>query len=299
VTLAELAVAQHAVAHVDQLVALGLTRATVRGRVAAGLWRPVLPGVVALHPGPLGDEARQRAVTLWLPHGTLCGPTAGRLHGIRAREPAVVHVAVTRGHPRGPEWVSVRRLRDLPDDHVVVIRGLRVTSPARTLVDVHEITRGRAQRRALAIEAVQRGVTTAVDVICAATTTPGLDHRSELGATMLHVLDGAQSLAEVGFVEFCAAWGLPKPRAQFPVLTRLGTLHVDHAFVRERVAVEVDGYAGHAFDHQRRRDHERDLALAALGWVVVRVEPRRVADDAALLHADLARLLAERSRAAS
>jgi very-short-patch-repair endonuclease len=294
VDLRALATTQHGVAHVDQLARLGVTRTTVRGRVAAGLWHVPLPRIVALHPGGCGVDARRMAVVLWLPRGVLCGPTAAALHGLRTPRATTVHVAVTRGHPRGTAWVVVRRLRELPDDHVVHVGGLPVTSPARTVVDLHEMIRGRAARRAFAIDAVQRRITSAADIVYAATTTPGLDHRNEIAQTMLYVLAGAESLAEAGFADFCARWRLPSPRAQYAVATRVGTVRLDFAFVEERVAVEVDGYDGHAFDRQRRRDHERDLALAALGWLVVRVEPRRLAEAPRLLHDDLSHLLAAR-----
>lgn len=297
VSVADLARFQHSVAHVRQLERLGVPLRTTRDRVRRGLWADVLPGVVALHPGTLATEARRVAVRLWLPRGVLCGRTAAGVHGIAPDPGDRVEVAVTSGHPRGAEWVRVRRLDRLPPSHVVDVGPLVVTSIARTLVDVHDVTRGHAARRALVTGTIQRRLVGPYDVIAAAVTTPALRHRNDIAATLLYVIDGAQSLAEVGFVEFCAAWRLPAPTSQVAVATRLGTVHLDHAFVAERVGVEIDGFDGHAFDAQRRRDHERDMALAAAGWVVVRLEPRRLAVSPELVHADLSRLLAARRAA--
>lgn len=292
--LTELAAAQHAVAHLAQLAAAGISHAAVRRRVRDGLWQHVLPEVVALHPGRLTDDARRHAVCLWLPDGVLCGATAAALHGIKARPATFVHVAVTKGHPRGPAWVQVRRLRELPEFHRISLDGLAATSPGQTVVDVHDTMHGRVDRRAMVTDAVQRRIVTPMAVIAAAVTTPGLARRSELGGTLLAILDGAQSAAEMAFVEFCDTWDLPAPVPQHPVATRLGDVHVDFAFVPERVAVEIDGFDGHAFDRQRRRDHERDMALAALGWVVVRIEPRRLIVSPEVVAADLTRLLRAR-----
>jgi hypothetical protein len=296
--LTGLAAAQHCVVHVDQLAAAGVGRSTLRRRVADGLWQRVLPGVVALHPGRLTAEARRHAVALWLPGGVLCGPTAAAVHGVDARPTTLVHVAVLSGRPRGAAWVRVHRLRDLPPAHRTTVGGLPLTSAARTVVDVHDTTSGYAARRALVLDAVQRRVVRPHAVIAAAVTTPGLRRRSELGGTLLYALAGAQSVAEVAFAEFCAVWGLPEPVAQHAVPTRLGPLHLDFAVPRERVGVEVDGFDGHAYDRQRRRDHERDMALAAVGWLVVRIEPRRLVAAPELVHDDLVRLLTRRRAAA-
>ena len=297
VDLATLATRQHAVVHVRQLDALGYRADVIRRRIRTGEWQHVLPGVVLLHPGQPSDDARRHAVRLWLPHGVLCGPTAAALHGIRARRTPYVHVATTTGHPRGADWVRVVRLRELPAEHRCTVGLLPATSPARTVVDVHDATVGVAERRAIVTEAVQRRIVRASAIIEAAVTTPGLNRRSELGATTLHVLGGAQSVAEIAFVEFCEDWDLPEAARQYPVTTRLGLLHVDFAFPDSQVAVEIDGFDGHALDRQRRRDNERDMTLAALGWVVVRIEPRRLVTSPEVVYADLARLLRTRASA--
>ena len=292
--LTALAGAQHAVLHVRQLARLGVSEAAVRRRVCDGLWQRVLPGVVALHPGGLTTEARRHAVCLWLPDGALCGATAAGMHGIKARPTTLTYVAVTRGHPRGPGWVAVRRLRALPTTHRARVDSLPVTSAARTVVDVHDGMPGYADRNALVTDAVQRRIVRPMAVVYAAVTTPGLKRRSELGATLLAILAGAESAAEIAFADFCRWWDLPAPAQQYVVRTRLGDVRLDFAFVAERVGVEIDGFDGHAFDRQRRRDHERDMALAALGWVVVRVEPRRLVVSPEVVHADLAHLLRTR-----
>jgi very-short-patch-repair endonuclease len=53
-------------------------------------------------------------------------------------------------------------------------------------------------------------------------------------------------------------------------------VYLDVAFPLVRVAVELDGAAWHGSYEQRERDIRRDAALAALGWVVLRVSHRRL-----------------------
>lgn len=258
--LATLGERQHSVAHVRQLRALGIAAAAVRGRVRDGVWRWLLPGVVALHPGHVTDDARRHAVCLWLPAGVLCGPTAAALHGIKARPTTIVHVAVTAGHPRGPDWVRVHRLRDLPGEHRTYVDGLPTTTAARTVVDVHDAMTGRSDRRAMVTDAVQRHLVGAHAVIRAAVTTPGLVRRSELGATLLAILDGAESAAEIAFAEFCAVWDLPRPSPQHRVRTRLGDVRLDFA------PSSPSGWAWRSTASRRTRSTDCAAATSNATW---------------------------------
>nr|WP_275586007.1 DUF559 domain-containing protein [Geodermatophilus sabuli] len=55
-----------------------------------------------------------------------------------------------------------------------------------------------------------------------------------------------------------------------------GTVYLDAAVPELRVAVELDGAAFHGSAAARERDTRRDVALAALGWVVLRFSYRRL-----------------------
>lgn len=63
------------------------------------------------------------------------------------------------------------------------------------------------------------------------------------------------------------AAGLPEPRAN----VRLGRHEVDLLWDRERLVLEVDGYAFHSAPSAFERDRQRDAELLSAGFRVVRV----------------------------
>jgi very-short-patch-repair endonuclease len=82
---------------------------------------------------------------------------------------------------------------------------------------------------------------------------------------------GVQSHLEILGVRALLAEGtLPAPQLQFRVLLPDGPVVLDAAWPDVRLAVEFDGAAFHESPEDRERDLRRDVALAALGWVVLR-----------------------------
>ena len=53
-------------------------------------------------------------------------------------------------------------------------------------------------------------------------------------------------------------------------------VRLDAAVAELKVAVELDGAAFHGSPEAREQDTRRDVALAALGWVVLRFSYRRL-----------------------
>jgi very-short-patch-repair endonuclease len=69
---------------------------------------------------------------------------------------------------------------------------------------------------------------------------------------------------------------------------------VDLGFEEERVAVEMDGERWHSTPQQRERDRRRDAALAAIGWVVLRLSHDRLHRDVGGCRSDVLAALAAR-----
>ncbi|MBB4665314.1 hypothetical protein BKA24_000023 [Microbacterium marinum] len=89
--------------------------------------------------------------------------------------------------------------------------------------------------------------------------------------------------------------GLPEPELNWNVVVDGRLLAcVDLAYPRHRVAVEYDGEHHRADARQWSRDIERHEALAAAGWVVIRVTKQHLFADAAGLVARVRRALARR-----
>jgi very-short-patch-repair endonuclease len=70
---------------------------------------------------------------------------------------------------------------------------------------------------------------------------------------------------------------------------------VDFSWPDHWLIVETDGHRDHGTRAAFERDRERDAALRALGWRVVRITHRRLADHADEVGDLLERLLSARS----
>ncbi|HUO72840.1 MAG TPA: DUF559 domain-containing protein [Solirubrobacteraceae bacterium] len=92
---------------------------------------------------------------------------------------------------------------------------------------------------------------------------------------------------ELLLLTLCQADGLPIPEVNVYVHGKLVDAHWPHA----RIIVEVDGWQGHRTRGQLENDHQRDLELRALGYIVLRYTWRQVTETPALVAADLRRSL--------
>jgi very-short-patch-repair endonuclease len=73
---------------------------------------------------------------------------------------------------------------------------------------------------------------------------------------------------------------------------RIGRYEVDAVWMRERLVVEVDGFAFHGHRAAFERDRRRDAELAARGFRVIRVTWRQLVDESEAVIARLAAALA-------
>jgi hypothetical protein len=143
-----LAASQDDVLSVMQLHKLGADRSWIDRRVAMGWLAPVFRGVYGIGHPPRTRRGWQRAALLAggersvLSHTTAAaihemGETSGRLH---LTIPRTAH---------GIEGIRTHRPRTLRPDDVVIVDGLRVTSPARTLIDLADFGKRRMLERAI------------------------------------------------------------------------------------------------------------------------------------------------------
>jgi hypothetical protein len=213
---------------------------------------------------------RFAAVRLVLPkRATACGLTGAWLHGVDVRREDDLDVYVS--FPKGSRIRRRPGLRicqeTLADSDVMVIDGLRVTTPLRTAFDCARWLRG--VERVVVVDALAHARLVSVEEIrhyIAGKRRLRNLRRAE------HILSFADPLAEspmetrlrVLLIES----GLPPTASQYVVLDRQGQFvaRLDLAYVAEKVAVEYDG-ALHW--EQRREDDRRRDRLRELGWVVL------------------------------
>ena len=156
-------------------------------------------------------------------------------------------------------------------------RAIRVTSPARTLLDcaagqltdeqltrvVNDARRARLCSLAALAELLAR-------------------HPNHPAARRLHLFaDPASPLTasplEDRFAAFCARHGLPTPAFN----VRVRGLEVDALFAAERLIVELDSWEFHQDRNAFETDRRRDAITLAAGYGTVRITTERLDDDEA------------------
>jgi very-short-patch-repair endonuclease len=246
-----------------QAEACGLSRHAVNRRVRSGHWRRCSPGVFFVDDRPCTDAARVRvAVWGYGPEAAASGLAAAWWHGLTKFSPEIVEVTVPRtSHHPHRDGVRMRR-RDLARADVVERNALRVTELALTVVEAAARLRGGAM---LMDSALQRHVELR-DLWRAHLRNKGR-HGSPAARRLLQAAsDGARSEAERLLVKLLRNAGITGWRANYPV----GGYKVDVGFPKQKVAIEVDGWAFHSGPEVFVGDRNRQNAIALLGWKVLR-----------------------------
>jgi hypothetical protein len=133
--LATLARAQHGLITRPQALAQGLSASAISRRCLNGGWQRVLPNVFVSVSAPQTPGQQLKAVELWAGEGAaISHRSALQLWGGAANVDFIEVSTSNRRRPR--QGIRVHRARLLPDGHVVMKDGIRVTSAERTLVDL-------------------------------------------------------------------------------------------------------------------------------------------------------------------
>jgi very-short-patch-repair endonuclease len=235
----------------------------VRRRVREGRWRRIHPGVVLVGGHRLTDEARVRAAWLWAgPSATVAGPAAAFWHGMGARAPTPVGLVVpSRTGSRQTPGVRVRR-RDLPEEDVAFLRGLRVTGLALTALEAAVVL---PDGSAFLDRALQRHVPF-VEVYHAYCRALGCRGSADMSRLLVVAADRADSAAERIVVRLLRAAGV----TGWVLGHSFGPYKIDVAFPDAKVAVEIDGWAWHVDQERFVGDRRKQNALVQAGWTVLR-----------------------------
>lgn len=251
--IARVAARQHGVITTAQLAAVGLGRTGVSRRAAAGRLHPVHRGVYAVGHECLSDEGRWLAAVLACGKGAVLSyVSAAALWGmLRPRQgPVEVSVAGDPGRRRRI-GIHLRRCPTLTPEQVTRHRGIPVTTPVRTIVDI---------RRTLPRRKVRQAVRQA-EVL-------GLP----IGEAPEH--DRTRSELERLFLQLCSRNTLPQPEVNATV----GPLVVDFLWLKQKVIVEADGYRYHRGRAAFEEDRSRDVQLKTMGYEVIRLTYTQIVD---------------------
>ena len=284
--IAALATRQHGVVATRQLAALGLPQRAVSHRAAAGRLHRVHRGVYAVgHPVLTVNGRRMAAVLAGGPGAVLSHASAAALWGIRPTSATRIDVTVRSAGGRAKRpGLRIHRTPTLRADEITEEQAIRVTTPARTLLDLAATLPRRALERALD-EAEIHELYDLASLDAMART-----HAGERGARHLRRAldeDGDPTLTDSELEELmlalCEEHGLERPEPQAWV----AGLRVDFLFAASRLVVETDGYRYHRTRRAFERDRERDAILARAGYRTLRFTHRQLTREPAMVAATL------------
>jgi predicted transcriptional regulator of viral defense system len=279
--IAELAGAQHAVFSLDQLVAFGLARSSVRSRAAGSRLHRIHHTVYSLVPRSLlTREGHWLAAVLACGEGAvLSHRTAAALHGLRPTQRAKIDVTVPRRSARRHKGVDLHRSTTLAPEDVTIVDGIPCTTVARALLDLAEVVDPRALERAFDQAEAQ-------EVLDLNLILDQLErNRSRRGARRVkRVLETCyigsaptESELEEAFFAICRRIKAPLPEVQKWIDLGDGgsMIRADFLWRQQRVIVETDG-GFHGTRQARERDPRRDQRALVAGWTPMRTTWRQV-----------------------
>ena len=227
-------------------------------------------GVYAVGRPELTLEGRFMAAVL------ACGPTAALSHGSAAQlwgfrpvRAGAIEVSTTKGPHRRRPGIVLHRRTALGERDVTKHRGIPVTTPVCTLIDL-AVRLPRAQLEAAVNEADKLGLA-GPDALVAA-----VDEANRPGAAKLrsvivtHTL--TRSALERRFLPIARKAGLPRPRTN----ERVNGHEVDFHWPELGLVVETDGLTYHRTPNQQAKDRLRDQAHTAAGLTQLRFTHEQV-----------------------
>jgi hypothetical protein len=252
-----------------QLLELGLSSAAVGRRIEGGRLHPLARGVYAVgHPLVGVDGMRWAAVLALGPDAVISHGTAADAWDMRRSQSAVVHVTVAPGGRVRRPAIRIHRTTLEPEE-VTTLRGLPITTPQRTLLDLASTgLRGRALETAL----------DRAELRCSmdfADLRRLLErHERRRGATRLAELLARYqpgsvdtlSVLEDLVLDLCDRHAIPRPLVNAVIEGRRRDFTWPHA----RLVVEADSYTWHRSPAALDEDRARDVELSLAGYRVLR-----------------------------
>jgi predicted transcriptional regulator of viral defense system len=279
VLAARLAGERWGVLSLDELRACGLSPEAISRRVGRGHLHPMHRGVYAVgHAGPPLEGRWPAAVKACGSAAVLSHFSAATLWGIVEWAERHPEVTVDARAPRRHPGVRVHRSSMLTVADVTRHRGIPVTSPGRTLLDLAATLEDTALRRAVRnAESLQRvnvrrlaellarvGSGRGTRRLAGIVATGPAPTRSELENVVLDLILGAE---------------IERPAVNVPIALGGRRLIPDFRWPSQRVIVEADGAAWHDGRTAREQDAERQALLEAHGERVSRVTWRQAVEE--------------------
>jgi very-short-patch-repair endonuclease len=278
---------QHGVVGREQLLGMGMGRRVIARRLEQRRLHEVHRGVYVLGVRRISRRGRWMAAVL------ACGERALLSHRSAARlwgllSPASDWIDVTRPDRRVNRHGIVSHRSCVPDDERLVVDGIPVTSPFRTVFDLAAISTLRELERAWH-EAEVRGLRDRVSLPMLLERYPGRRGSRNLRSLLEtpEPVGFTRNDFEEAFVAFVDSYELRRPRMNGTLAIRGRFFEIDALWEDERVAVELDSRSVHGTSRNFESDKQRDRILLAEGWRTMRVTWRQLQDEPEEVAADL------------
>ncbi len=276
--IAALAGAQHGVVSHAQLIAVGATLDSIKWRLRTGRLHRLHRGVYlvghAVQPPRAAEMAAQLACE---PRSQISHRSAAvMLELIAASEQrGPVDVTVIGRDPNRQEGIRLHRVAHLEPWEIEQQGAIRLTSPARTLLDLAAVARPWELENAVAQARRKKRVSDA-EIDDQIARNPG--RRGVRRLRRLREIEGGPALSrsrpERRLLRLIRSSSLPTPKTNEVVCG----LEVDMAWPEHKLVVEFDSREFHSDPLAFERDRLRDARLVANGYRVIRITHRELRD---------------------
>ncbi|HWO84655.1 MAG TPA: type IV toxin-antitoxin system AbiEi family antitoxin domain-containing protein [Solirubrobacterales bacterium] len=258
---------QHGVVTREQLLHIGFTPKAVKHRVSKGRLHPMFPGVYVVGRPHLEREGRWMAAVLACgPGASLSHRSAAALWGFEKEHRAYIDVSVRRTSESRLPGIRCHRRPSLPSPETTTRRGIPLTNPVRTFLDLVAAMGPRDLERAI-------NEADKLDVIDADELRRSLDdHAGKPGVRPLrrildkHTFRLSDDELERLFRPLATAAGLPVPLTKHVV----NDFEVDFYWPDLSLVVETDGWRYHRTPSAQSRDALRFQVHVAHGLTPLR-----------------------------
>ncbi len=295
-SIGELAATQRTIVTHEQLLARGLGRKAIAYWRQAGRLHVVFRGVYSYGCGVLPPWGREQAALL------ACGEraflshlTSGALWGLIPDPPKEPNVSLLNGEGWPRIGICVHRVAAVDPRELRRKDGLPLSSPARALIEI-AATAAKDELEQGFDQAFARKLVFARELRAVLACHPG----SRGSARLRALLDEGEnhgmtrSWGERRLRALLRKVGLVQPEAN----AQIGPYVVDFVWRELRLIVEFDGFDFHNGRQMFESDRERDAALKAAGWEVIRFTWRQLQYQPELVMFRLGQIMAAVSRRA-
>ncbi|MTD15296.1 DUF559 domain-containing protein [Nakamurella sp. YIM 132087] len=252
-----------------QALAVGMSEDQVDRLVQAGVWLPMHPGVYRSSTNDTSVRAEILAAGLWAgDRGVLDGWAAAWWWGLTDQRPPVIELAVhRRSHLRPRPGVALVS-RTVADVDVLIHTGIRIVDRPTAVMHA-AVVMGADGVRLLDRQLQQRTVD--LSQITAVVEKDRNRRGNKVARRLIELVgDGAAAESERRCIRLLRQAGIKGWEVGREVTIGARRYVLDLAFVRERIAVEIDGLAWHTDPDRFQTDRRRQNELINAGWRVLR-----------------------------